>query len=404
MKNFLSVFSVFAAAVLVFSGCAKQAPKCVSPEDNPAHHYSSGMELIDAGKTDQAMDKFERAIYCDSGYGPAYAGAAIVSAEKAVSAKDDAHRQVDADRAFDLIESAEDNAATPADDFAWRLASMRIYTALKPTRKWLGHVEDDYKKVMKLKVDERRLLYYEGREAASFFMGAAYLEAREFQAARDRFSDVLNEKKAGRWNARADVMWAKADRIVRALAGVTLGDMGKDIAVKDSVTRGDMAALLIDEVKIDRLFAGRIPVKSEIDKLKPEFIPVDIKDSPFREEALTMMKWGIRGLEPVYDEGSKAYLFHPDEPVKRKDFALALEDILIKITGDSKIASAFLGHAKSPFPDVSPTAAWYNAVMNVTTRNIMETDLSGEFRPDAVVDGAEAVLAIRVLKQRLNIY
>lgn len=404
MKNLFSVVSLFAAAALVFSGCAKTAPKCESPEDNPAHHYVTGMDLLDSGKMNEGGEKFERASYCDSGYGPAYAGLAIVSAERAAAATEEGYRKVDAAKAFDMLDSAEKYAATSEDEFAWRLASMRVYTALKPNRKWLGQVEGDYKSAMKLKVDEKKLLFYEGREAAAFFMGKAYLEGREFHAARDRFADVLNEKKGGRWNAEADALWKRSDRIVRALAGVTLGDIGKDVAVKESVKRGDMAALLTDEVKIDRLFAGRIPVKSEIDKMKPEFMPVDLKDNPFREEALTMMKWGIRGLEPVYDEGSKAYLFNPGEPIKRKDFALVLEDILIKITGDHKMATAFLGHSKSPFPDVKPTAAWYNAIMNVTTRNIMETELSGEFRPDAVVDGADAVLAIRVLKQRLNIY
>jgi len=404
MKNLLGLFSVFAAAALVFSGCAKSAPKCVSPADTPAHHYVTGMELLEAGKTGAAAEKFERARYCDSGYGPAYAGLAIVSAEKALAASEESYRKVDTEAALELLEDAERKAATYAEDFAYRIASMRVYTALKPKRKWLGQVEDDYKNAMKLKVDERSLLYYEGREAAAFFMGLAYLEAREFSAARDRFADVLNERKGGKWNQRADALWNRTDRIVRALAGVTLGDIGTEIAVKDSVKRGDMAALLTDEVKIDKLFSGRIAVKSEIDDMKPEFIPVDLKDSPFRLEALTMIKWGVRGLEPEYDPASKAYLFRPDEPMKRKEFAMVLEDILIKITGKPNMATAFLGHSKSPFPDVLPTAAWYNAIMNVTTRNIMETELSGEFRPDDVVDGADAVLAIRVLKQRLNIY
>jgi hypothetical protein len=46
----------------------------------------------------------------------------------------------------------------------------------------------------------------------------------------------------------------------------------------------------------------------------------------------------------------------------------------------------------------------YNAVMNMTTRSIMESELSGEFRINDPVDGAEALLAVRVLKQRLNTY
>jgi len=41
--------------------------------------------------------------------------------------------------------------------------------------------------------------------------------------------------------------------------------------------------------------------------------------------------------------------------------------------------------------------------MSVTTRSIMETEVSGEFRPEEAVDGAEAVMAVRALKFRLNI-
>jgi hypothetical protein len=53
---------------------------------------------------------------------------------------------------------------------------------------------------------------------------------------------------------------------------------------------------------------------------------------------------------------------------------------------------------------VGPTVSWFNAVMTVVTRNLMETTLAGEFRPNDPADGAEVLLATRVLKQRLNQY
>jgi hypothetical protein len=40
----------------------------------------------------------------------------------------------------------------------------------------------------------------------------------------------------------------------------------------------------------------------------------------------------------------------------------------------------------------------------MTSRGIMEGDLSGEFRIAEPVDGAEAILAIRMLQQKINIY
>lgn len=403
MKDLFKLLTLVFAALMLAAGCAKPPERCVSPEDNPQHHYLRGMELLEKNLAEDAAAKFERSIYCDDGYGPAHAGMAIVDAGRAVFKKNEGYRKVDVDKALEHLEAASRNASASEEVFAYDIAVIRVNTLLK-LKGWLEESEDAYKAAMKLKVDERKLLYYDGREAAAYFMGLAYLEGGEFQAARDRFADVLNAKPDGKWNAQAEREWKRVDKILRALAGVTVGDVGREIAVKDSVQRADMAALLADELKIDKLFAGRIPVKSEIEKMKPEFIPADVVSSPFKEEVLMMMKWGVRGLEPQYDETTRAYLFKPDEPVTRKEFAFVLEDVLIKLTGEDKLASAFFGHQRSPFPDVPPTSAWYNAIMNVTTRNIMETELSGEFRPNDRLDGAEAILGIRVLRQKLNIY
>jgi hypothetical protein len=135
-----------------------------------------------------------------------------------------------------------------------------------------------------------------------------------------------------------------------------------------------------------------------------EFTPADMLNHPFKEEVITIMKWKVRGLEPKYDETTKANLFKPTDVVKRGEMAFILEDVLIRLTGDEKLATAYFGHEKSPFPDVKTTSPFYNAVMNMTTKGIMEGELSGEFRINAPVDGAEALLAMRMLKQRMNIY
>jgi len=403
MKKIRISMLLLVLVIVLASGCAGPVSECVGPEDNPEHHYLRGMELLGRARLDDASAKFERAVSCDDSYSPAHAGLAVVNALRAAQARSGEYRKVDVEKARAELKKAWKKADTNEDEFAYYLASMRVETALK-SAKWLRNVKRDYKKSMKLKVDEKRLIYYDVREAATYFMGRAYLDAREFDRARESFAAVLNSVRDSRWNAPADEYWKKTDKIVRALAGITLGDVGREIAVRESVSRGDMAALLIDELKIDKLFAGRIPVKSVVDGLKAEFTPADVLSSPFKEEVLTLMKWRVRGLEPVYDAETRAYLFKPDAPVSRKVMALVLEDVIIKLTGDEKMASAFFGHEHSPYPDVPPTSAWYNAIMNVVTRNIMETGLSGEFRPDEAVDGAEAVLAVRVLRQRLNIH
>lgn len=389
---------LLSGALLFVIGCSNQVAKCPSPEDNPGHHYLAGMELLEQGKLDEAVSKFERACFCDEKYGPAHAGAALAAALKAKGVADPEHRAIDEKRLRARLDTAWDNSDGPEEEFAWHLASMRVETALK-NGGWIDEVEEGFEAAKKLKTVEDRLLYYRTPEAADYFMGTAFLEARQLQKARDLFGAVLNVRSTGKWHSAADIGWKKADKIGRALSGITLGDAGRQIAVLDNVTRADMAALLVDELKIGRLFAGRIPVKPK----EESYIPADVLSSPFKEEVAELVKWSVRGLEPAYDSGTRAYLFRPLEPVKRKELAMALEDVLVKLTGDEKAVSAFLGHRSSPFPDIEPSAVWYNAAMTMVTRNIMETGISGEFRPEEAVDGAEAIMAIRALKYRLNL-
>ncbi|MCM0083510.1 S-layer homology domain-containing protein [Geomonas sp. Red32] len=403
MKRLVVMLLVLAGTLTMLAGCTGPRVRSISPEDNPEHHYLNAMNALEAGKLPEAQEKLERALQLDDRYSKGYAGLAIVYAERSKGVADLKMKQVEVDRAYDNLDKAKKYAKQPDERFDCLVALVRANTAIKP-QGWLEEAEEAYKSAADLKVDERKLVYYQGTEALTYYMAAAYLEGLEFQKARDRFADVLNSRREGKWHEKADLGWKKTDRIVRAMAGITVGDVGKKIAVKDSITRADLAALLIDEMKLEKLLAGRIPVASELAKMKPEFIPADLVNSPFKDEVITMLKWRVRGMEPKFDESSQAYLFKPSDPVTRAEMAFILEDVLIKLTGDNKLATAYFGQDRSPFPDVRPTAPYYNAVMNMTTRGIIEGELSGEFRPADPVDGAEALLAIRMLNQKKNVY
>jgi uncharacterized protein YceK len=403
MKERLIQMSVaLATGALLLSGCSTVKPKCTAVEDNPAHHYQIGMKALEDGNISTAQEKFERALYCDEEFSIAHSGLAIVSAEKVKAQADAGFKAVETERVAEELKKAKKHADRPDQYFDYHTAVIRTDTLMKQ-KNWLSDAEDAYKDGSKLSVDERNLTYYLGTEALPYFMGVAWLEGREFQKARDSFSTVLNAKRDGKWHEKADKGWKRVDKIVRAMGGITLGDVGKSIAIKDAVSRADLAALIIDELKIDKVMAGRIPLASQSAK-KAEFTPADMTNHAFKEEVLTLMKWNVRGMEPKYDETSRAYLFKPGDPVTRGEMAFILEDVLIKLTGDEKVATAYFGQDRSPFPDVKPTSALYNAVMNMTSRNIMESELSGEFRINAPVDGAEALLAIRILRQKINIY
>jgi tetratricopeptide (TPR) repeat protein len=401
MKKSIILVVLTATLMLFVTGCAKQKmARCTAPGDAPQNHYAAGMEALEQFKFDAAQAKFERAVYCDENYSLAYGGLAIVYAYKTSQQRDPGFSSVERKRAIEYVEKAGKTAGTPEEKFAHYLSIIRA-NIFMDGENWVSKTEDAYKLAKILTVDESRLLYYQSVDALDYFMGLAWLRAHEFQKARGSFTAVLNARKDSKWKGFADRAWKKTDRIQRATAGVTIGDIGKRIAVKDVITRGDLATLLVAELKIDKLSGGRIP-DSQPDK-RQEFTPPDIAGYPFKEEVIIVMKWKVRGLEPKYDETAKAYLFKPMDLVKRGEMALVLEDVLIKITGDEKIATAYFGHDKSPFPDVRPTSPLYNAVMNVTTRGIMEGETSGEFMAERPVSGEEAILAVRTLKQKMNI-
>lgn len=402
MEGYIRRLVSYIILVAVVAGCAKPAVKCTAPEDNPTHHYVIGMELVEEGRLTDGAAKFERALFCDKKHSLAHGGMAIVMAESAKGVKEAGDRRAEVKIIRNHLMRALKHADSRGKEFAYYMASMRVSTALK-TKGWLSHVEGSYEKAMKLEGDGSEFLYYKGRASALYFMGMAYLDAGEFRKAKRLLSDTMDMKRDGLWSERAEMGWNRADNILIALRGRTLGDVGRKVAVQSSVGRGDLAALLVYELGMAKLFAGRVGDKTKTEMPAAESVPVDILSHHFKEEVLLMMRWGVRGLEPLYDITTKSYLFKPDEWVTRRELAIILEGILVKITGDEEMRTVYIGEANTPFTDIHVTAPWYNAVRNVTTRNLMKADSSGAFRPNDPVGGAEAILAITVLRQRMNI-
>jgi hypothetical protein len=125
---------------------------------------------------------------------------------------------------------------------------------------------------------------------------------------------------------------------------------------------------------------------------------LDIAEHVLRTDIESVMELGIKGLEPYPN-----HTFKPDEKIARAEYAMMIEDILIKVTGDQKVATKFIG-SPSPFPDLRSDLPYYNAVMVSTTRGIMETKdmATGEFDSMGSVSGADALLIIRRLGAVIN--
>jgi tetratricopeptide (TPR) repeat protein len=355
--------------------------------------YVNAMEGIERGGLDSAESGLDRALHCDPKFRVALSARALVTALRAQKAGDTTQRDAYQKRAHaDLVAGAA-GLSSPEEHFLHEVTAIRAITALQDTR-WLDQATALYERARGLSVEESKLLYYGEPEALPYFMAEAFLTAGEYEKARTLYHQVFERHGVGRWNGKAEAGWQRTDKIIRATAGITSEGIGRHIAVQPTVTRAQLAALLVEDVGLGKLLDSAMADT-------PRLVPADTRDSPYREQIVRVLGWHLRGIELVYDNTAQAYLFQPDAPVRRKELAIALEDIVIRLAGDPSAARAFIGHDKSLFTDVAPTAAWYNACATAVSRGLMESDVEGAFRPDANVEGADALLAARVLRQKM---
>ncbi len=122
----------------------------------------------------------------------------------------------------------------------------------------------------------------------------------------------------------------------------------------------------------------------------------DIADHPLKTDIEGILETGVRGLEND-PKGN----FNPNEILSRGEYAIMLEDILIKLTGEKDLAARYV-NSKSLFPDVPADMPYFNAIISVTSRGIMEAKniKTGEFAPLKPLSGVEALLTIRKLKEK----
>jgi hypothetical protein len=378
----LNALLILALGVLVF-GCAAEVRKPLSQLDTPEHHVTNGMKFMDQKKYQDSMREFELALQLDPQFSKAHAGMGLLKAY-----------QKDYKAGFDSMKNAWKCAKTDDEKVFVHVGNIRLQTMAQPDKSWLQHTRDAFDSAVGLEPKSA---------AAHYFMGSAYKSGLEFQRAGEMFSEVVDLNSD--YMMEADNEWKLVQKIQRAMPGTVTG---KKIALVENITRADMAALFMEELKIDRLYEKRSvktynasfkdPEKAKADKSVQAMTASDIAGHPLKSDVEGIILIGVRGLES-YSDGA----FHPDELITRAAYAMMIEDILIKVTGDRDLATKFIG-STSPFPDLRPDLPYFNSVMVVTSRGIMDViDIrSAEFAPLAPVSGADALLIIRKIKEELK--
>jgi tetratricopeptide (TPR) repeat protein len=386
MKNHgLFMFLVFMAVGAVIFSCGPKAVKPVSEMDTPEHHFYTGMKLLDQGNYAAAQTEFDRCIQLAPEFSKAYAGSGLVKAY-----------QGDSRGAFDVMKQAWKYAKVDDEKLLVHVSRIRLYTMGKPDKDWLSDATSEFESAKK--IDPKS-------SAAYYFMGMAYKAGLAFDKGGQMFKQVIDFNKE--YVKEADSEWQLTQKIQRAMPGTLVG---RKIAVIDRITRADAAALFMEELKIDVLYKKRTPKtfdtafkdpqKAGADAAALPPTATDIAAHPLKVDMEGIIRIGVRGLE-IYPDGA----FRPNEFVDRATYAMMVEDVLIKVTGDNKLATKFIGSA-SPFPDLRADLPYFNAVMVVRSRGIMEAkDLTtGEFAPLSPVPGVDALLIIRKMKEELKFF
>lgn len=370
-----------AVMLLVAAGCAKKSVAPTSVLESPEYHYKNGLKYLDNDKLDDAMKSFDRVVELDPKSSLGYIGRGLAFGRKG-EFKPALENMAKAKNLDSGVEAG--------------IGMIRLYS-MERAKGWIPDAESEFIAAKKRDPNNARLYY---------FMAMAYKAALDFDKAAPLFKTVLDLNKE--FTGEANAEWALIQKVQRAAPGT---EIGRKIALIDKIDRADMAALFDQELNLEKLFTKRgARTYDPAFKAPTEASTAMQTETVTKMEACTdtaghwlkpsidiVMKLQIRGLEP-----GPNHTFDPDKLVTKGEFALMLEDIMIQVSGDEKLATKFLG-ATSPFPDIRNDQYFFNAVMTATSRGYLEADkVTGEFKPGNPVSGADALLAIHAFKDQLK--
>ncbi len=388
--------------VLLLVGCGGKTKETRTSQgymDTPEFHVQRGDEALMKHQYEDARSSFRKALKLKPDFSQALSGMAAASAYEASRPGITIKTQKNVlEEAEDQIEKALDTAVNKQQRSRAHSFAIQVYLALKMPDKWYKKAMDHFEDATDLTPNDPE---------PYFFMGKAETVQLNYAEANKMFHKVLSI--GGKYEEEANAELKKVQRIQRAMPG---SRFGAKIANVEKITRADVAALFIAELRLDRLYknqaqsssgsyqAPKSQQKFKTDPLQKFPEAVDISGHPLEGAIREVMKLRVKGLSP-----DPSHKFYPDQEFKRAEFAQLIQDVLIKITNNNSLSTQYIGE-RSPFPDVSQNVWYYNAARTVVNRGLMQVNnkVTGAFAPLETVSGADALLTIRTMKEILKAY
>ncbi|MBN2123080.1 MAG: hypothetical protein JW821_02200 [Deltaproteobacteria bacterium] len=379
MKTSHLPFVVGIPAVLVFlafffTGCGPRY-RHEALLDSPEHHTVNGFKLISKGRLSDAKREFDMALQLDAVYSPAYRGQALALGMSG-----------EFDPAFGAMSKALSHARKKEDMALAHVILMRL-NAMKQGEGWMERVKGNFHLAIAEIPDFSEAYYY---------LGMALKQAFHLQEAEEAFRQVLGFNRLYAAEARSQLRIL--DKIRRADPRTALE---KRISVQDHITRAETAALLVHDLNIAGMLGKGTPAGSaappeEAGREAPE-MPQDAGKHAFRKEIGVIIGLDIQGLRP-FSDGT----FEPEEAVARAGYALIIAHVFERAKGKTAAPGWRYRGGGSPFEDVSENTPYYDAILLCTRgMGVMEPE-GGRFDPLNKISGADALLAIRKLKEKLE--
>ncbi len=347
-----------------FAGCGPKTIFLTTRLSSPQHHVNTGMLLFEKGRLDEAQREFELALKKDSKLVKAYTGLALVNAAKG-----------NKDKALENLRKAESFIQNEEDSIVLNLARIRVaYIAFNP--EFLSMAEQAFSQIMQKRP---------GYPPACFYMGFVYEKAFLFDKALSLFNKVLKSE-----NKLILKAYNEIDKISKIEKAHPISNIGKEIGLKNTITRADMAALLVHELKLPQIL--------EIASVSSVFIK-DIGGERFAEEIKLIAPYHLEELSPTVDG-----YFDPDLKLTKASFCVILQDVYVRISGDEALKRRFKD-IRSPYKDLSLKAPYYNACVFALIKGFVlpQDRLNKEFGPLSPVSGADALLGLKRLKKELRL-